>query len=215
MSVASLNNGQLQLSELVISNEKYSNASGYVASSSTFTSNTTGTSLTTGPISTPEVVFTGVAGGTPYLTSGGTTMVLSTPYQGGLLFSSPGATAGAPANQASITLTANQALTCSSASFSALTFRGGIGKFTGNYGFGLNAGETVSNLFTIPNFVGSASSSYVISPNGTGTEVAYPLLWNIAFSSQSGTSTNVDISIFNVGTGTVTGAVDFSVIAIN
>ena len=209
MSVASLNNGQLQLSELVISNEKYSNATGYVASSSTFTSNTTGTSLTT-----PEIVFTGVAGGTPYLTSGGTTMVLSTPYQGGLLFSSPGATAGATANQASIALTANQALTCSG-SLTATTFRGGIAGFTGEYGFGLNAGETVSNLFTIPNFVGTASSSYVISPNGTGAEVAYPLLWNIAFSSQSGTSTNVNISIFNVGSGTATGAVNFSVIAIN
>ena len=38
MSVASLNNGQLQLSELVISNEKYSNSTGYVASSSVFSS---------------------------------------------------------------------------------------------------------------------------------------------------------------------------------
>jgi hypothetical protein len=45
MSVASVNNGSLQLSELVISNEKYSNATGYVASSSTFTSSTSGTSL--------------------------------------------------------------------------------------------------------------------------------------------------------------------------
>jgi hypothetical protein len=45
MSVASLNNGSLQLSELVISNEKYSNATGYVASSSTFSAGVTGTSL--------------------------------------------------------------------------------------------------------------------------------------------------------------------------
>jgi hypothetical protein len=45
MSVASLNNGSLQLSELVISNEKYSNATGYVASSSTFSAGLTGTSL--------------------------------------------------------------------------------------------------------------------------------------------------------------------------
>lgn len=48
MSVASLNNGSLQLSELVISNEKYSNATGYVASSSTFSSGVTGTSLSVG-----------------------------------------------------------------------------------------------------------------------------------------------------------------------
>lgn len=45
MSVASLNNGSLQLSELVISNEKYSNATGYVASSSVFSSSTNGTYL--------------------------------------------------------------------------------------------------------------------------------------------------------------------------
>ena len=45
MSVASLNNGQLQLSELVISNEKYSNAAGYVASSSVFSSATNNTYL--------------------------------------------------------------------------------------------------------------------------------------------------------------------------
>jgi hypothetical protein len=48
MSVASLNNGSLQLSELVISNEKYSNATGYVASSSSFSSSATGTELTLG-----------------------------------------------------------------------------------------------------------------------------------------------------------------------
>jgi len=45
MSVASVNNGSLQLSELVISNEKYSAASGYVASSSTFSAGVTGTTL--------------------------------------------------------------------------------------------------------------------------------------------------------------------------
>ena len=48
MSVASLNNGSLQLSELVVSNEKYSNASGYVASSSVFSSGVTGTNLNIG-----------------------------------------------------------------------------------------------------------------------------------------------------------------------
>lgn len=51
MSVQSLNNGQLQLSELVISNEKYTGAAGYVASSSTFSSSVNGTSLTVPEIS--------------------------------------------------------------------------------------------------------------------------------------------------------------------
>ena len=82
MSVASLNNGQLQLSELVISNDKYSNATGYVASSSTFSSSTSGTSLSvpsisaTTTISTPQVSFpfgtiNGTAGGACNITSNG------------------------------------------------------------------------------------------------------------------------------------------------
>jgi len=51
MSVQSLNNGQLQLSELVISNEKYTSATGYVASTATFSSSVNGTSLTTPQLS--------------------------------------------------------------------------------------------------------------------------------------------------------------------
>jgi len=58
MSVASLNNGSLQLSELVISNEKYSNATGYVASSSNFSAGVTGTSLTVPTISSSIITAT-------------------------------------------------------------------------------------------------------------------------------------------------------------
>jgi len=57
MSVASVNNGSLQLSELVISNEKYSAASGYVASQSTFTSSNTSTSLNSNTISAVSQVI--------------------------------------------------------------------------------------------------------------------------------------------------------------
>jgi len=52
MSVASLNNGSLQLAELVVSNEKYSNATGYVAASSSISS-----SLGSISMSIPEIVF--------------------------------------------------------------------------------------------------------------------------------------------------------------
>jgi hypothetical protein len=45
MSVASINNGSLQLSELVISNEKYSNATGYVASQTVLSSTVSSTAL--------------------------------------------------------------------------------------------------------------------------------------------------------------------------
>jgi len=45
MSVASINNGTLQLSDLIISNEKYSNSAGYLASTATFSAGLTGTSI--------------------------------------------------------------------------------------------------------------------------------------------------------------------------
>jgi hypothetical protein len=45
MSVASVTNKTLQLAELVISNEKFTGATGYVASSSSFSAGVTGTSL--------------------------------------------------------------------------------------------------------------------------------------------------------------------------
>jgi hypothetical protein len=64
MSVASLNNGSLQLSELVISNEKYSNATGYLASSSTFSASLSETSLATTSITLPnDCVLTSNASG--------------------------------------------------------------------------------------------------------------------------------------------------------
>ena len=53
MSVASVTNKTLQLAELVISNEKFTGATGYVASSSSFSSSVAGSNL-----STPQIVLT-------------------------------------------------------------------------------------------------------------------------------------------------------------
>jgi hypothetical protein len=50
MSVASINNGTLQLSDLIISNEKYSNSAGYAPSTSSFTAGLTGTNLAVGSL---------------------------------------------------------------------------------------------------------------------------------------------------------------------
>jgi hypothetical protein len=50
MSVASINNGTLQLNELIISNEKYSNSAGYAPSTSSFTAGLTGTNLAVGSL---------------------------------------------------------------------------------------------------------------------------------------------------------------------
>jgi hypothetical protein len=45
MSVASINNGTLQLSDLLISNEKYSNSAGYAPSTASFSASLTNTSI--------------------------------------------------------------------------------------------------------------------------------------------------------------------------
>ena len=50
MSVASINNGTLQLSDLIVSNEKYSNSAGYAPSTSSFTAGLTGTNLAVGSL---------------------------------------------------------------------------------------------------------------------------------------------------------------------
>jgi hypothetical protein len=50
MGVVSINNGTLQLNELLISNEKYSNSAGYVPSTSSFTAGLTGTNLAVGSL---------------------------------------------------------------------------------------------------------------------------------------------------------------------
>jgi hypothetical protein len=55
MSVASVTNKTLQLAELVISNEKFFGATGYVASSSSFSSSVNSTSLTVPEIISPTV----------------------------------------------------------------------------------------------------------------------------------------------------------------
>jgi hypothetical protein len=73
MSVASVNNGSLQLSELVISNEKYSAASGYVASSSTFTSSTSGVSIASITVGVPESSTTLTSNGSDSLVVNGGT----------------------------------------------------------------------------------------------------------------------------------------------
>lgn len=66
MSVASLKNGALQLSELIISNEKYSNSAGYVASSASFKSSLTDTSISVPTISATEIVLNSQNVGSDY-----------------------------------------------------------------------------------------------------------------------------------------------------
>jgi hypothetical protein len=57
MSVASINNGTLQLSDLIVSNEKYSNSAGYAPSTATFSAGLTGTSIFVPAISATEITI--------------------------------------------------------------------------------------------------------------------------------------------------------------
>jgi len=222
MSVASVNNGQLQLSELVISNEKYSAASGYVASQSTFTSSNTSTSLNSNTISAVSQVISpsfqlSLGGSTtskPALsTNSANNCVISTITGAGLTLSNPNGSVSLTAPSANTLAVPNLNVT---GSVSAATYAGGIANYFDNYAFSIAAGTSTSANFTIPNFIGTAESSYVISPNGTGAEVAYSLLWNIAYAGPSGTTgTLITISVFNFGATTVTADIDFSVIAMN
>jgi hypothetical protein len=119
----------------------------------------------------------------------------------------------------SITCTGANALTCAG-NFSATTYGGGIGNLFAQYGFSALAGGTANGVsFAIPNFVGSDTTSYVISGNGTTVDsppnVLYPLIWNVSWLSTVGTTTNVLVTITNVGSATITGVINFSVIAMN
>jgi len=111
MSVQSITNGQLQLSELIVSNEKYSNATGYVASSSSFSSSVDGTSLTVPNITTSnDVTFTNSSfeGTTGYLASevtvhtGLTRVSMNVP-----LFSTEQVTISGAGNTQSVTIGSN------------------------------------------------------------------------------------------------------------
>jgi len=57
MSVASVKNGSLQLSELIISNEKFSNANGYTPTSSSFSSSVNNVSLDVPSISSDTIIL--------------------------------------------------------------------------------------------------------------------------------------------------------------
>ena len=173
--------------------------------------------IDTGTITASEVIFSGQSN-TPYLTSGGNTLVLSTPYQGGLYFSTPGATAGAPANTATFTLSADEVLASSASittpSISATTYTGGLGCYFGSITIpGFSTTYTVS--VTIPNFVGSANSVYVASLSNSSTTSILSTV-GAAFSSVSGTGTVVAITITCTTGGVAAGGTaDVSIIAMN
>jgi hypothetical protein len=147
--------------------------------------------------------------------------VLNNPITNNLLITSApntGIAFSTGVGSGSITCTGVNALTCAG-NFSATTYGGGIGNLYSQFGFsGLVAGAADGVIFPISNFVGSNTTSYVISGNGDNVSppnVLFPLIWNVSWESTVGTTTNVLVTITNVGSTTITGAINFSVIAMN
>jgi hypothetical protein len=101
----------------------------------------------------------------------------------------------------------------------ATAFRGGI---IFHLIQGLNPGTLApSSGYTfpsmlIPNFVGTASSAYLISCNNDAGVPYLPVVFTITYASNDGTNTYVNIGIMNVSTTTSYGALfDVSIIAMN
>jgi hypothetical protein len=101
----------------------------------------------------------------------------------------------------------------------ATAFRGGI---IFHIIEGLNPGTLAPSTgyifpnVEIPNFVGSASSAYLISCNNQAGVPYLPVVFTITYASNDGTNTYVNIGIMNVSTTTSYGAIfDVSIIAMN
>jgi len=100
------------------------------------------------------------------------------------------------------------------------TYSGGIGMVVLT---GLNPGSILTGngyTFTsveIPNFVGSASSAFVITNNTPQATlpIFYPLTFNVNFVSTSGTSTFVDLTVVNAGSISYSPILTLSIIAMN
>lgn len=188
MSVASVKNGSLQLSELVISNEKYSNATGYVASSSSFSSSVSGTELTLG--ADPVSVNLSCNGAGSLIVAGTLTTLGNATFESGEIV------------LGELGVTGPVSLLCSAPGtlFVSGNVRGAMSKVTFNVDIDLNAGEAFSAQTTLPNFTGSASSAYVASCNFAG---ALGLIVSVDFVSASSGNTLVQVYVLNNTAGSI------------
>ena len=186
MSVASLNNGSLQLSELVISNEKYSNATGYVASSSTFSAGVTGTNLVTSEINIES------GANTATLTSVGTDALSINGNQGALFCGEINAL-----GSIDITTGANTA-TLTSVGTNALSINGNQGAlFCG----AITAAAAVTANSTLTIGTGSTANSISISgTSGNPLTFSRGILPNVIYDSTNSFGTAGQVPTAN-GTG--------------
>jgi hypothetical protein len=227
MSVSSVNNKTLQLAELVISNEKYSGSTGYIASSSTFNSSLDSTVLQVGGSISATTFTTTEAGTSTFddITAVGIVTVEDTLVVGLApaavnLNSAPGTILGASVNELSLTTgsSVDCAITSAYGNFGQVSsglYRGnGIGKLQVFLSYStIPPGGTQVFSETIPDFVGTGSTSYVLTPN------QYPSYFSIfpTYVSNNGTDTLINITFINTSSSATinAGTFNLSVIAMN
>lgn len=201
MSVASLNNGSLQLAELIISNEKYSNAAGFISSSSSFTAGLTGTQLTLG--ADPSSVNLLCNGPGSLIVEGTITTLGNATFESGTII------------LGELGVTGPVSLLCSAPGtlFVGGNVRGAMSKVNTSASLvALAAGASISVQATLLNFVGSGTSAYVVSSN---FGAALGVVLNVSFVSTASGSTIVEIDILNITAGPITATLPLSVIGMN
>jgi hypothetical protein len=99
-------------------------------------------------------------------------------------------------------------ISCASGTMTAQKFAGGIGSYHGTISGSWTAQSTVTSSYTIPNFLGNGSSSYVISG------VSNILNMTIEYTSNTSTGTTVSVSAYNISSVSFEASEPFSIIAI-
>jgi hypothetical protein len=204
MSIQSINNGSLQLSDLIISNEKYSNSSGYAPSTATFSAGLTSTSIFVPAISaetmtigtSPDVATIGCTNvgilSVPSLSVGGNETIANSLTVGpnivdGTDYSFIKATNINIANSSNLEESVD--LKCTTNDILSVP----------NLSVGGNA--TIDNSLTVgPNVVEGVNYSFLSSPSYTGGIYAYQTLSTRSVPA-NGTSTYTTSVPFNPFTG--------------
>jgi hypothetical protein len=199
MSVQSLNGQFLTLGDLTISNERFSRADGYVASSAGFYSNLTGTSLT--------APYLNMENGVVIQSSAGDILNISSASIG-IINGAFGTSLYVPAsNELSISGGQGKLI--------AGTYSGGIGALVEVLSIPTLTSNASANLPNqqIPEFIGTSGSAYTATVNGPGYN---SLVFTVSFVSATSTETTVAVSVTNLGNSSFTsGPVKVSIMGLN
>jgi len=124
---------------------------------------------------------------------------------------------GAPAgNIRCAGITATGTITASG-TITATTFAGGIVAYNDNFTATWSANSAVATSITIPNFIGSSASAYVIT--GINPSISEPtaafLILSLTFTGNTDTGTTLDLQAYNTSSTGFSATVYYSIIAMN